>query len=131
MTSPWTGNVPLPGGDIAGRIEDFIPACARKYPFLDNATLRRLVCAYGTRINNVLSEARGAAELGKSFGGGLSEAELRYLVQHEWARTANDVLWRRTKLGLKLGHMGKMEVEAWFRDMPAPADADAGNRKQQ
>ena len=131
MTSPWTGNVPLPGGDIAGRIEDFITACAGKYPFLDSATLRRLVCAYGTRINAVLGEARGAAELGKSFGGRLSEAELRYLVDREWAKTADNVLWRRTKLGLKLDHTGKMEVEAWFRDMPASAEADAGNRKQQ
>jgi glycerol-3-phosphate dehydrogenase len=129
--SPWTGNVPLPGGDIAERIEDFITACAGKYPFLDSATLRRLVCAYGTRINAVLGEARGTAELGKSFGGGLSEAELRYLAGREWAKTADDVLWRRTKLGLKLDDTGKMEVEAWFRDMPAPADAGAGNRKQQ
>jgi glycerol-3-phosphate dehydrogenase len=72
------------------------------WPFLGASCARRLVGAYGTRINRVLDDARRSGDLGQSFGAGLSEAEVRYLMRHEWARTPDDVLWRRSKLGLRI-----------------------------
>jgi glycerol-3-phosphate dehydrogenase len=71
------------------------------YPFLPEATIRRLVRAYGTRVTKVLNNAKSLTDLGKAFGADLSESEVRYLVRTEWASSAEDVLWRRSKLGLR------------------------------
>ena len=73
----------------------------KRYPFIAEPTLRRLLRAYGTRIDRLIGDATCAA-LGRVFGADLTEAELRYLVEVEWARTAADVVWRRSKLGLRL-----------------------------
>jgi glycerol-3-phosphate dehydrogenase len=109
----WTGKAPLPGGDFP--VQERVGAVARlraAYPFLAEAHAVRLVRLYGTRARILLGDAKCAAELGRDFGATLTEAELRYLVAHEWARTAEDVLWRRTKLGL---WMGRAEAEAMAR----------------
>ena len=99
----WTGNSHLPGGDFPWDGVDALVAMTRAtWPFLDAAQARRLVRAYGTRVNRVLDDARRSGDLGQSFGAGLSEAEVRYLMQQEWARTPDDVLWRRSKLGLRI-----------------------------
>lgn len=99
----WTAGVPLPGGDFP---LDGLPALAadlrRAYRFLPEAQAARLTRAYGTRAALVLGDARRAADLGRDFGCGLTEAEVDYLRRAEWARGAGDVLWRRTKLGLRL-----------------------------
>ena len=98
----WTAHSVLPGGE--GIPENGIAALSadlrREYPFLTDATADRLARSYGTDARQILVKSRTAADLGHDFGHGLSEAELRWLVEHEWARTAEDVLWRRTKLGL-------------------------------
>lgn len=73
----------------------------QRYPFLAELTVRRLVRAYGTRVTKILNDAKSAADLGKIFGADLSEAEVRYLAQTEWALSADDILWRRSKLGLR------------------------------
>ncbi len=73
----------------------------QRYPFLAERTVRRLVRAYGTRVTRVLNEAKSAADLGRTFGADLSEAEVRYLAQTEWAISTDDILWRRSKLGLR------------------------------
>jgi glycerol-3-phosphate dehydrogenase len=70
--------------------------------FLHEDQARRLVRAYGTRVERVLGAARSAEELGVCFGAGLTAAEVRYLMEREWAQTDDDVLWRRSKLGLRL-----------------------------
>ena len=130
MRPPWTANTPLPGGDIPGQIEDFTRACAGEYPFLETATLRRMIAAYGTRMSNILGNARSAVALGKEFGCGLTEAELHYLAEKEWAETAEDVLWRRTKLGLCADARSKAELDAWFcgsRHPPLRAPGTAGS----
>jgi glycerol-3-phosphate dehydrogenase len=72
------------------------------FPFIPHATLRRLARAYGTRTRELLSGANTFADLGQCFGADLTEAEVRYLMDAEWARTAEDVVWRRSKLGLRL-----------------------------
>jgi glycerol-3-phosphate dehydrogenase len=107
---PWTGQVPLPGGDFAyDNVEGMVASVRANWPFLGDATARRLVRGYGTRVGRVLGPARTMAELGPNFGSDLTGAEVRYLIHQEWARTANDILWRRTKLGL---HMSKAERDA-------------------
>jgi glycerol-3-phosphate dehydrogenase len=100
---PWTADAPLPGGDFP--VTDFQAEVAKlktAYPFLDLAHARRLVRLYGTRARTLLGLARSQADLGRHFGADLYEAEIGYLMHQEWAMTAEDVLWRRTKRGLKL-----------------------------
>lgn len=98
----WTGKEPLPGGDFAVHDQPRIIAqLKRAHPWLDETLAHRLVIAYGTRALRLLDGARNAADLGRVFGADLTEAEVRYLMREEWARTAEDVLWRRSKLGLR------------------------------
>jgi len=98
---PWTAAAPLPGGDFSDRDVE-IEATRRQYPFLAEAQARRLTLAYGTRVKDVLGEARTSGDLGPVFGGELTAAEVRYLMTREWARSADDILWRRSKLGLSM-----------------------------
>jgi glycerol-3-phosphate dehydrogenase len=99
----WTATAPLPGGDFPMQgIDDLKDDLARSYPFLDTRTVDRVARAYGTRARMWLKDARDAAALGKDFGHGLTAAEVDYLIGQEWACSADDVLWRRTKLGLQL-----------------------------
>jgi glycerol-3-phosphate dehydrogenase len=108
----WTGKVPLPGGDFPMRDFDAQLAAARgRYPFLAEAHLRRLLRAYGTRMEAMLAGATSMADLGPVYGSDLTEAELRYLVRAEWAREAPDVLWRRSKLGLRLSKAEAVRVD--------------------
>ena len=106
----WTGQASLPGGDFP--VDGFaaqLAAAAARYPFLPQPTLRRLLRAYGTRIADVLGDVAAREDLGRVFGADLTEAELRYLARAEWARTAEDVVWRRSKLGL---HLSPEQIEA-------------------
>jgi glycerol-3-phosphate dehydrogenase len=99
----WTKHAPLPGGDIGeGGFEGFVAELRRLKPFLEPSVAQRLARAYGTRAPSVIGEAKTMAELGDHFGCGLTTAELAYLYDHEWARSIDDVLWRRSKLGLHL-----------------------------
>jgi glycerol-3-phosphate dehydrogenase len=101
MKGAWTGTAPLPGGDVpGGDIEAYIADFSARHAFLPPETARRLVRAYGTRAEQMIGKAKSRGDLGRDFGAGLSEAEVRYLVEKEWARSAEDILWRRSKLGL-------------------------------
>ncbi|MGV3554463.1 MAG: glycerol-3-phosphate dehydrogenase [Croceibacterium sp.] len=103
----WTASEPLPGGDFPREAQvDLIAGLQRDYSFLTERDARRIGRAYGTRAHRWLGKAKGWGDLGRYFGTGLSEAEVDYLRFEEWARTPEDVLWRRTKLGL---HMGAAE----------------------
>ena len=100
----WTADAPLPGGDFPHDGIDALVARARGlWPFLAESHARRLTRAYGTRLDRLIGGARDMAALGERFGGDLTAAEVRYLMRHEFAETADDVLWRRSKLGLRLG----------------------------
>ncbi|MBK1636778.1 glycerol-3-phosphate dehydrogenase [Rhodovulum adriaticum] len=118
----WTAGVPLPGGDfpVDGQAALAADLCTR-YPFLSAAWADRLVRTYGTETADLLGRARSAADLGRDFGATLTEAELRWLMRHEYARTADDVLWRRTKLGLRLSRSQAMAVDAWMTAQGAGA----------
>ena len=102
VRAPWTAAAPLPGGDFLwDAIETQVARALRTWPFLGEAEAWRLVHAYGTRLDRVLGEAKKRDDLAPWFGP-LSAAETRYLMNHEWARQPDDVLWRRSKLGLTL-----------------------------
>jgi glycerol-3-phosphate dehydrogenase len=99
---PWTAGSTLPGGDFAP--DGFYAQVAElsgRFPFLSEPHARRLMRAYGRRSERILKDAQSMDDLGPRFTGDLTGAELRYMVEHEWAETAEDVLWRRSKLGLK------------------------------
>ncbi|MFA6219684.1 MAG: glycerol-3-phosphate dehydrogenase [Erythrobacter sp.] len=99
----WTGKEPLPGGDFAhGTIAALIARIAERYPFLEPQTVRRMARAYGTTTFAILGDAASLGECGRHFGHGLTRREVDHLIAREWARTAQDILWRRTKLGLRL-----------------------------
>jgi glycerol-3-phosphate dehydrogenase len=107
----WTGTTALPGGDIPdGDFPAFAQDLAAAHPFLPVTLARRLARAYGTRATRILGRAVTMAALGEDFGGGLTGAEVDYLVREEFARTADDILWRRSKLGLHVpaGTAGKL-----------------------
>ncbi|WP_136255085.1 glycerol-3-phosphate dehydrogenase [Onishia niordana] len=101
MGPSWTAEKPLPGGDI-GSQESFVARLVREYPFLGESRARRLASSYGSLCLGFLADARGEEDLGERFGAGLTAAEVNYLIEHEWARNVEDILWRRTKLGLRL-----------------------------
>ena len=99
----WTAKAPLPGGDFPVQgFEVQVNSVGSRYPFLPPASARRLARAYGTLVPEILRSARSLADLGRHFGAGLTEAEVRYLMASEWAMTAADIVWRRSKLGLRL-----------------------------
>ena len=101
--SAWTRTAALPGGDFAiDGLATLMAGLAADYPFLGRNDIDRIARAYGTRARVWLGDAQGWQALGRHFGGGLSAAEVDYLRAEEWAVSAEDVLWRRTKLGLRL-----------------------------
>jgi glycerol-3-phosphate dehydrogenase len=107
----WTGNSSLPGGDIAvDGFQALVAETLRRWPFLGEALAGRLARAYGTRVGHIVGSAKNLAHLGENFGADLTAAEVRYLVAHEWAETADDVLWRRSKLGLRVSAEGRARL---------------------
>lgn len=112
-TGPWTAGAPLPGGDFpVDGVEDLIVGLRRDFPYLDGRWARRLVCAYGTEAQAMLHGSRCVADLGQIFGATLSAREVNWLIDKEYACDLDDILWRRSKLGL---HMTEPEV-ASLRD---------------
>ena len=102
-SGPWTAGVALPGGDFpVGDVEKLIAGLRGDYPFLTDRWARRLVRAYGTEAAIILGAAKAAADLGQDFGGTLTTAEVTWLMEREYATTAADVVWRRSKLGLQM-----------------------------
>jgi len=121
----WTGRASLPGSDFAGADRDTQAGRLRAhYPGLPHDVLHGLFRRHGTRAAAVLGDARTPADLGTVFGAGLSEREVAYLVAQEWATTAEDVLWRRTKCGLHLSATEQAAVAAWFAGQPPAMPQD-------
>ena len=112
----WTAGAPLPGGDFeVAETDGLISRLMTDYPFLGPRGAERLIRHYGTEARSFLGEAKEAADLGRDFGAGLSEAELRHLMTREYARTAEDVVWRRTKLGLRLTEEQIAALDSWMQ----------------
>ncbi|WP_018261766.1 glycerol-3-phosphate dehydrogenase [Methylobacterium sp. WSM2598] len=120
----WTARARLPGGDFpATGYAALAAAIRREYPFLDPAHAARLVRAYGTEAREILQGARGPADLGRVFGADLTEREVRYLMRREWAVGAEDVLWRRSKLGLRLSPAEAAALDGFMRGDAAASSA--------
>jgi len=107
----FTATTPLPGGDVDAAFNQYLVELAGWMP---EPLVQRMSRAYGTRLGRVLDGARNMADLGRHFGAGLHEREIRYLIDVEWARTAEDVLWRRTKIGLELDAREQAALAAWI-----------------
>ena len=115
---PWTAGSHLAGGDFpATGLAALIEGYQAQYPALPPALVRRLTRTYGTRLPTLLGEATCLADLGPDFGAGLTAAEVRYLMAQEWARSAEDILWRRTKLGLVFDKAGLPALEAFIASL--------------
>ena len=111
----WTGKSPLPGGDMdVSAVAALTAELVRNYPFLPPAHANRLAHAYGTRATKLLGNAKSMADLGQSFGATLTESEVRYLMANEWAATAEDIVWRRSKLGLRLSAAEIAALDEWI-----------------
>jgi glycerol-3-phosphate dehydrogenase len=95
-------------------IETLIARTLRNWPFLAENHARRLVRAYGTRVGDVLKDMASTADLGIRFGADLTAAEVRYLMTKEWAQTADDVLWRRSKLGLRFTDAQRLTLDRFM-----------------
>jgi len=114
-TTPWTRGATLPGGEIArGDFEAFVAEQLRRHAYAPPALVRRLCRSYGTRIERILGRARALRDLGVEVAPQVYEAELNLMRAEEWARTADDALWRRSKLGLHLDARGREAVKTWF-----------------
>jgi glycerol-3-phosphate dehydrogenase len=128
----WTAEATLPGGDFDVSSGDaLIDEVLRDYPFLTHAHAGRLVHAYGTRAQKVLGNAKSATDLGLAFGATLNEREVRYLMANEWAVTAEDIVWRRSKLGLRLSKLEIAALDGWLeanRNQPSQAMREVGAR---
>jgi glycerol-3-phosphate dehydrogenase len=110
----WTAFEALPGGDFPAQGRDALAAgLAARYPFLGTAA-PRIAAAYGTLAPGWLGNARSWSDLGQDFGGGLSAAEVDYCMTREWARTVDDMLWRRSKLGLRVGAAGRADLHRYM-----------------
>ncbi|WP_315838194.1 glycerol-3-phosphate dehydrogenase [Bradyrhizobium prioriisuperbiae] len=128
----WTATAALPGGDLdVSAIPALSNELLREFAFLTRTHADRLAHAYGSRAKLVLGRAKSLADLGQSFGATLTESEVRYLMANEWARTAEDVVWRRSKLGLRLSVDEIAALEAWMATQSVPAKPlqEAGSRR--
>ena len=125
LPGPWTAGVPLPGGDSPVDGFDRLVADLRsKHPYLEEKHARRLVRAYGTDSALILGDASSKDDLGKDVGATLTEREVRWLMDKEYARAAQDVVWRRSKLGLKMTVDQIEALDAWMAEHGATPMAD-------
>jgi glycerol-3-phosphate dehydrogenase len=126
-TGNWTAGVPLPGGDFAhDGVAALIEELQRDYPFLTDFWARRLVRAYGTEARIILGNAQASSDLGHDFGATLTEAEVTWLMAREYARSAQDVIWRRSKLGLRLTQAQVAALDAWMQQQDLQQATDMG-----
>ena len=112
---PWTAGVALPGGDFAvDGVNALVAATQHAYPFLTDRWALRLIRAYGTEAQSLLDTATCVDDLGKDFGATLTEREVMWLMKNEYARSAEDVVWRRSKLGLRMTPAQIMDLDEWM-----------------
>jgi glycerol-3-phosphate dehydrogenase len=115
MSPPWSAQAVLPGGDFPHHgFEPEVENARERWKFLTPDQALRLVAAYGSRLGEVLGAAKQQSDLGESFGPELTEAEVRYLMTREWARFPDDILWRRSKLGLTMEPADRERLAAFM-----------------
>ena len=123
-TESWTASSTLPGGDINGvkpsnqavhDFDNFVAACQRQYSWLPSVVVKRYAHAYGTRMHQLLKNCTSITDMGEEILGNLYEKEVRYLMAFEFAKNAQDILWRRSKLGLHLPPNAENILDHWVR----------------
>lgn len=115
MDPDWTAGIPLPGGDFpVDGVKTLVSVLRGGYPFLDPAWALRLVRAYGTDAPRMLGDATSLEDLGTHFGWNLYAREVQWLMDREWASTADDVLWRRSKVGLRVSKEEAERLDVWM-----------------
>ncbi|GLQ06091.1 glycerol-3-phosphate dehydrogenase [Sneathiella chinensis] len=120
--APWTEKSVLPGGDFGTQEFDAVVSALQKdYAFLPEGLAWRLIRSYGTLARDILGDARSLADLGQNFGVGLYEREVRYQMDQEWAVSAADVVWRRSKLGIRMSEDQIAALEDWMQGQRAAA----------
>lgn len=129
MGQPWTATATLPGGDFpVNAFATQVGAIAKRYPFLELREARRLVRAYGTRAAQLLGGAKTAADLGRRFGPSLTATEVNYLMDQEWASCADDIVWRRSKLGLHMSQGEQAALQEYISEVTGTAAVASGGR---
>jgi len=124
----WTGSSPLPGGSFDFlRFGNEVEQLKQDYPFLSHSHAHRLMRLYGSLSREILGEAISYGELGRFFGGNLYENEARYLIEREWAMSVEDILWRRTKEGLRLSDGEVRVLSDFLQEIASEADSPLGD----
>ena len=118
MSGSWTKDTPLPGGDFSNQAH-LIAQLENSYPWLPIDTLKRMARSYGTLSYQLLGNSQAIGDLGYHFGHGLYAKEVDYLVNHEWAKSSADILWRRTKLGLRFTEKQVIALGQYLTKHPA------------
>lgn len=114
----WTAGVSLPGGDFpVDGVATLIRELRQSFPFLDAFWATRLIRAYGTEASLILGDAKSVADMGKMFAATLTEREIVWLMEKEYARTAEDVVWRRSRLGLRMSKAEIDELDIWMKNI--------------
>ena len=122
----WTGSSPLPGGSFDFlRFDNEVEQLKQDYPFLSRSHAHRLMRLYGSLSREILGDAMTYGELGRFFGGNLYESEVRYLMEREWAMSVDDILWRRTKEGLKLSDSEVRTLSDFLKEIITEADSSS------
>jgi glycerol-3-phosphate dehydrogenase len=125
---PWTASACLPGGDVFGEqasnrsvleFDRFVEQMQQTYAWLPADLVARYTHAYGTRVHRLLGACKGVGDFGEELAPGLFEAEAKYWMQYEWALAADDMLWRRSKLGLHLPAETAAVLNAWIAQQRA------------
>lgn len=119
---PWTSREKLPGGEFSSaNVKEVLAEMRTRWPFLTEPMARRILRAYGLRAERFLGEAQNMEQLGPVLTGDLTAAEVRYLVENEWAESADDVLWRRGKFGLTATAEERAGIDRLIATLRQPA----------
>ena len=114
----WTEKASLPGGNFnLSERSELIDKLSSDYPFLGKETMNRLFNNYGLDAWNILGKAKSISDLGECFGSDLFSAEIEFLVKYEYARFADDILWRRTKVGLKVAKTASKKLDSYLQQL--------------
>ncbi|MEO0382109.1 MAG: glycerol-3-phosphate dehydrogenase [Pseudomonadota bacterium] len=131
LPGQWTAGVPLPGGDFpVDGFDALVSDLRAAHPYLGERHARRLVRAYGTEAREILGDAKSLADLGEDFGATLTENEVRWLMTNEYARTADDIVWRRSKLGLKLKPEEIAALDVWIANQTNDRSDQVSSKKR-
>lgn len=114
MAKPWTTDAPLPGGDFSYSREQLIDILTHQHPFLETAMATRYVNQFGTLVWSILENIHNKSDLGVHFGCGLYSIEVDYLINKEFIKTSEDILWRRTKLGLYFNVQQQQQLDDYL-----------------